>query len=158
MSKFRQLLSTLLITAIITTCALAQSNLTQISDTIYNPNGSQFNGTVIITWVGFSTPASGSVSPLSTSARIYNGALSVLLVPSTTAASGSYYQVVYYSGDGTTTWTEQWSVPPSSNPLSVSGVRTSTGTTPPGTGGGTGTGSGTYATLPIAINQVTGLS
>jgi hypothetical protein len=157
MGKFRQLLTILFVSAIVTTCALAQSNLTQVRDTIYNSDGSPFNGTVVITWVGFSTPTSGSVSPLSTSARIYNGALSVLLVPSTTAAAGSYYQVVYYSSDGTTTWSEQWSVPPSSNPLSVSGVRTSSGTGT-GTGGGTGSsGGGTYATLPIAISQVTGL-
>src|SRR5947209_264806 len=159
MGKFRQLASILLLTAtLLTTGALAQTNLTQIRDTINNSDGTPFNGTLVITWNGYSTTLSGTISPLSTSARIYNGALSVLLVPTTTAASGSYYQVVYYSSDGTTTWTEEWSVPPSSNALSVSGVRTSSGSTGTGTGTGTGSGTGTYATLPIALNQVTGLS
>jgi hypothetical protein len=104
---------------------------------------------------------SGTISPLSTSARIYNGALSVLLVPTTTAAPGSYYQVVYSSSDGTAQWTETWQVPPSSNALSVAGVRTSS---TPGSSSGSGTvsgsGSGTtqFATLPIAMTQVTGLT
>lgn len=164
MGKLRQLFSILLAAAILTTCVLAQTNLTQIRDTIYNANGTPFNGTVVITWVGFSTGSSSSVSPLSTSARIYNGAFSVLLVPSTTASSGSYYQVVYYSNDGTTSWTEIWSVPVSTTALTVSAVRQSstsgTGTSSGSSGGGSGTGGtgATYATLPIAITDVTGLS
>lgn len=161
MGKFRQLATTLLLTAtILTTAALAQANLTQIRDTITNPDGTPFNGTVVITWNGYSTTLSGSISPLSTSARIYNGALSVLLVPTTTASSGSYYQAVYTSSSGTVTWTETWQVPPSSNSLSVAAVRVSS-TTGSGSSGGTGTsssGSGNYATLPIAISQVTNLS
>lgn len=162
MGKIRQLFSILLAAAILTTCALAQSNLTQIRDTIYNSDGTPFNGTVVITWVGFSSGSSSTVSPLSTSARIYNGALSVLLVPSTTASAGSYYQVVYYSNDGTTTWTETWSVPVSTTALTVSAVRTSTtsGSGSSGTSGGSGSSSGSsqYATLPIAITSITGLS
>jgi len=161
MGKLRQLLSILFLTAtILTTCALAQNNLTQIRDTIYNADGTPFNGTVVITWNGYSTTVSGTISPLSTSARIYNGALSVLLVPTTTAAAGSYYQIVYTSSDGTTRWTETWQVPPSANALSVAGVRTSTSTGTGNTGNGTGNGTGStqYATLPIAMSQVTGLT
>jgi hypothetical protein len=160
MGKLRQLFSTFLAIGILAVCALAQTNLTQIRDTITNPDGTPFNGTLVVTWVGLSTPTSGDVSPLSTSARIYNGALSVLLVPTTTAAAGSYYRVVYYSSDATVTWTETWSVPPSTNVLSVGSVRTSTTS---GSGGSTGTGGppagGTqYATLPLALSQITGLS
>lgn len=161
MGKIRQLATTLLLTAtILTTYALAQTNLTQIRDTITNPDGTPFSGTVVITWNGYSTTLSGTISPLSTSARIYNGALSVLLVPTTTAASGSYYQVVYNSTNGTVMWTETWQVPPSSNSLSVAAVRVSS-TTGSGSSSGTGTGttgSGTYATLPISISQITNLS
>lgn len=165
MHKLRHLISTLFLIAalILIPCACAQTNLTQIRDTIYNADGTPFNGTVVITWNGSSSTLSGTVSPLSTSARIYNGALSVLLVPTTTAGGNSYYQVVYTSSDGTTQWTETWQVPPSSNALSVSGVRTSsttggtsTGTT--STTGGTGTGTTQYATLPISMSQVTGLT
>ncbi|MBV9268351.1 MAG: hypothetical protein JO061_19450 [Acidobacteriaceae bacterium] len=172
MRKFRQLASLLfLITTFAATFAVAQGNLTQIRDTIYNADGTPFNGTVVITWNGYSTTVSGTVSPLSTSARIYNGALSVLLVPTTTAAAGSYYQVVYSSSDGTVQWTETWQVPPSANALSVAGVRTSSTTgsgsgsgSSSGSGSGSGTGSGSgsgstqYATLPIAMSQVTGLT
>jgi hypothetical protein len=160
MGKFRQLATTLLLTAtILTTAALAQTNLTQIRDTITNPDGTPFNGTVVITWNGYSTTLSGTISPLSTSARIYNGALSVLLVPTTTAATGSYYQVVYTSSSGTVMWTETWQVPPSSNSLSVSAVRVSSATgSGSSSGSGSSTGSGNYATLPIAISQVTNLS
>ena len=168
MGKIRYLVSKIILTTVLTTCALAQTNLTQIRDTITNSNGTPFNGTVIITWNGYSTALTGSISPLSTSARIYTGALSVLLVPTTTASTGSYYQVVYSSSDGTVMWTETWQVPSSTTALTVAAVRISTtatsgsGTSTGSTGGGptTGGGSGSsqYATLPIAINQVTNLS
>ena len=48
-------------------CAMAQSNLTQIRDTIYNSNGTPFSGTVTITWNGSAAGLGGNVSPFSTS-------------------------------------------------------------------------------------------
>jgi uncharacterized protein YoxC len=156
MVKFRHLLAAFFICSLVTICAFAQSSLTQIRDTITNPDGTPFNGMVVITWNGYSVPSGTPVSELSASAQIYNGALSVLLVPTTTAASGTYYQVVYSSSNGTITWTETWQVPPSTTPLTLSQVRTSTtegsGTTT------TTTGTAQYATLPIAISEVTNLS
>jgi uncharacterized protein YoxC len=165
MLKLRDSLSTFLFcSTLLVTCAYAQSNnLTQIRDTVTNVDGSPFNGTVVITWNGYVNSSGASVSPLSTSARIYNGALSVLLVPSTTAAAGTYYQAVYNSNDGRVTWTETWAVPPSTTPLLLSQVRQSSS---PGGGGSGGSGSSggsggsggiQYATLPIAIGQVTNL-
>lgn len=163
MVKLRHLLPALFISStLITTCTVAQS-LTQIRDTVNNANGTPFTGTVVITWNGFTGPAGGTISPLSTSAKIYNGALSVLLVPTTTASAGTYYQAVYNSNDGLVTWSEIWQVPPSPTPLLVSQVRQSstqggTGGTG-GTGGPGGTTGGTqYATLPISIGDVTNLS
>lgn len=159
MGKIRQLISILSFSVLLGLGALAQSNLTQIRDTVYNSDGTPFNGTVVLTFNGFTSSSAGSTaSPLSTSARIYNGLLSVLLIPSTTATTGSYYQAVYRSTDGTITWTETWSVPVSTTALTLSSVRTSSnsGTTTGGSGG-TST-STTYATLPIAITDVTGLS
>jgi len=162
MVKFRQLLITISIAAtLVVSGAFAQTNLTQILDTIINPDGTSFNGTVVITWNGYSGSGSGTVSRLSTSARVYNGALSVLLVPTTTASPGTYYQVVYTSSNGTTSWTETWQVPPSTTALSLASVRqTSTeGSTGTGSGGGSGSsGSTNYATLPIAISSVTNLA
>ena len=90
MVKFRHLLAAILICSTLATiCALAQSSLTQIRDTITNSDGTPFNGMVVITWNGFSVPSGTPVSQLSASARIYNGALSVLLVPTTTATAGN---------------------------------------------------------------------
>ncbi len=150
--------------------AVAQSTLTQIRDTVLNSDGTPFSGTVVITWNGFTGTDGGSGFPLSTSARIYSGALSVLLVPTTTASVGTFYQAVFYSSNGIVTWTETWQVPPSTAPLTLSTIRTSTTQTGGGSSGGTGgggtTGGGTggglpggqYATLPISIGQVTSLS
>jgi hypothetical protein len=157
MVKFRQLLITILIWAtFVASGAFAQTTLSQILDTITNPDGTPFNGTVVITWNGYSGSGSGTVSRLSTSARVYNGALSVLLVPTTTASPGTYYQVIYSSSDGTVTWAETWQVPPSNTALTIAQVRQSSTKGGGGTGGGTG--GGQYATLPIAISQVTNLA
>ena len=160
MVKFRQLLITISIAAtLVVSGAFAQTNLTQILDTITNPDGTLFNGTVVITWNGYSGSGSGTVSRLSTSARVYNGALSVLLVPTTTASPGTYYQAVYTSSNGTVSWTETWQVPPSTTALTLAAVRQTstegTGTTTTGSGG---SGSNQYATLPIAISSVTNLA
>lgn len=125
--------------------ALPQSaTLTQIQDTVTNPSGAPFNGTVVITWTG----GSGS-GPFNTSVKISNGVLSVQLAPSTNITPIAYYQAVYNSSDGLTTWTETWAVPPSATPVTLAQVRvTNTG----GGGGGGGT------TGSITINQVIGLS
>jgi hypothetical protein len=165
MVKIRQALWTFLICSIFAvTAVFAQSTLTQIQDTVTNADGSPFSGTVVITWNG-STGASSGTTPLSTSAHVYNGALSVLLVPTTTASSLSFYQVVYYSTSGVLMWSESWQVPPSATPLSLASVRTSnsgnsgSGGTNTGTSGGSGpSGNGQYATLPISISQITSLS
>ena len=169
MLKTRQLLWIFLICSTLATrAALAQSTLTQVRDTVVNSDGTPFNGTVTITWNGFTGPNGGAISPLSTSARIYSGALSVLLVPTTTASAGAFYQAVYNSSGSAATWTEIWQVPPSSTALTLSAIRTSSsqgpssggsssgsGSSGPGSGG---TGGSQYAVLPISINQVTSLS
>jgi len=138
-------------------CALAQSALTPIRDTVTNPDGTLFNGTITITWNG-GPPPSGTVSPLSVTARVYNGALSLLLVPN---SNGTYYQAVYNSSNGAVTWTETWQVPASTTALTLSQIRTTPGSNS-GSGSGSGTGSSgsgpTYATLPISISEITGLS
>lgn len=64
MSKLRQLASTLVLTAtLLTMCAFAQTNLTQIRDTITNSDGTPFSGTIVITWNGSSTVSSGERVP-----------------------------------------------------------------------------------------------
>jgi len=150
----RRFLAAILFTTLFVYHAFAQSTLTQILDTIHNPDGSTFKGTVVITWNGFSGTGGGSVSKVSVSARIFNGALSVFLAPTTTATTGTYYQVAYSSSNGLVTYNETWQVPPSATPLTVSQVRVSSTT-----GASSGSGPGVqYVTLPIAISQVTNLS
>ena len=157
MVKTRQLLWRFLIcSTLLVQAALAQS-LTQIQDTVTNSDGTPFSGTVVITWNGFTGSNGSTTAPLSTSARVYNGALSVLLVPTTTASSSAFYQVVYYGSTGVIAWTETWQVPPSTTPLTISAVRTSSTSGGSTTGGGTTTGGG-GVTLPISMNQVTGLT
>jgi len=150
MKTLRQRLSILILySTLLTTCAFAQSNLTQIQDTVYNSSGALFNGTVVITWLGSGTPTGSNPAPYNTSVKIFNGALSVYLVPSTTATPPANYQAVYNSSDGLVSWTETWQVPSSSTPLTLIQVRVPNGTGSGGTGGG-----GTA----VAIAQVTGLS
>ena len=146
-----RLLVTILFTTLFTCGAFAQS-LTQILDTIHNPDGTTFNGRIVFTLNGPSGAGGGSVS-----ARVYNGALSIFLAPTTTAEPGTYYQVTYTSSNGLVIYNEDWQVPPSATSLMVGEVRVSS----TGGGGSTGSGSGPgvqYATLPIAISQVTNLS
>jgi hypothetical protein len=162
MLKLRHRLSLAVIISLTLTSGWAQSTLTQIRDTVYNTDGSPFSGTVVLTLNGV-TSATGAITPLSSSATIYTGALSVLLAPSTTQGANAYYTASYSSSDGLTVWTETWIVPVSSSPLSLSQVRQS-GSGSGGSGGsggstgGSGGGSNNYATLPIAITDVSGLS
>jgi hypothetical protein len=147
LTKLRQSFLILTLSLLLVSCAWAQSSLTQISDTVSNPDGSPFNGTVVITWTGSGTPTGGAPAPYSTSAKIYNGVLSVSLVPSVTASSSAFYLATFNSKDGRLSWVETWQVGVSSAPLSLSQVRSNvTGST-----GSSGTGT-------ISMGQVTGLS
>lgn len=148
MITFRQLLLALTL-AFFVSHAWAQSNLTQISDTVSNPDGSPFNGTVIITWTGSGVSTGSAPAPYSTSAKIYNGVLSVALVPSVNASSPSFYVATFNSRDGLLSWVETWQVGVSSAPLTLNQVRFNV----TNTGGSSGSGTST-----VSIGQVTGLS
>lgn len=158
MVNLRQLLiNSVLCLAFLNGLGKAQS-LTAISDTVTQPNGSVFNGIVKITWTGGS---GSSVAPTTSSARVYAGLISVLLVPTTTVSPCAFYTVTFTSNDGQTTWTQLWYVPLSTATLTIvevltvsSGCTTSSGG---GSGGGTG-GSGGTITVPIPISDVSGLS
>ena len=133
-------------------------SLTAISDTVTKPDGSVFNGIVKITWTGGS---GSSVAPTTSSARVYAGLISVLLVPTTTVSPCAYYTVAFTSNDGQTTWTQLWYVPLATATLTIAEVLTvSTAcTTSSGGGGGTGGGgSGSTVAVPIPISDVSGLS
>jgi hypothetical protein len=147
LTKLRNLFTVLIYTTLLVICAGAQTT-TRIVDTVSNTDGTPFNGTVVISWTGGT--AGNSPAPYSTSAKIYNGALSVSLVPSVASASSAFYIATFNSRDGLTSWVETWQVGPSSSPLTLAQVRT---TLP-----SSGSSSGTTGTSAISIGQVTGLS
>ncbi len=97
---------------------------TQISDTVYNADGSAATGTVLISWPAFSTGAGVSVAAGSTAITIgTGGTLSVQLVANAgSTPMGSYYTVVYHLGNGSVT-REYWVVPVSTATVAVSAIR-----------------------------------
>ncbi len=130
MLRLRPLLSLLLFCSFtLVPCAFAQSTLTQIEDTVYNSDGSLFNGTLVLTWTGTAPSTGSSPTPYNTSVKIYNGALAVMLVPSTTSPQAAPYTAVFTSSNGLVTWTETWAVPPASSPLNISEVNVASSTT-----------------------------
>lgn len=148
MTKFGQFLRTFTITTfLLGTGATAQTTLSQITDTVSNPDGTPFNGTLSLTWTGSSSASINGAAPYSTSTKIYNGVLSVRLAPSTSASSGGFYLAVYTSSDGRSSWVETWQVGPSTAALTLNQVRSAISNTP--TGGGVAT---------LGIGQVSGLS
>lgn len=140
---FRQFLWTVVLFSLVLSQGNAQSTST-ITDTVRNADASPFNGTVVITWSGSSSP-SGGPTPYSTSVRVINGVLSVSLVP--TVAYNAFYLAVFNSSDGKNSWVENWQVGPSTSPLTLSQVRTSLSTTPTAP-----------STTTVAMAQVTGLN
>ena len=147
MTKFGHSLRTVTVTScLLSSSAVAQTGLSVINDTVANPDGTMFNGTLALTWTGTSASANGA-APYSTSVKIYNGVLSIRVAPSTTASPAAFYLAVYTSGDGRTSWVETWQVGPSASPLNLSQVRSAVPNT---------TTAPTSATL--GIGQVTGLS
>jgi hypothetical protein len=135
-------------------CVLALSSrlgatppLTTISDTLYNADGTTFNGVVIISWPSFEASDTSNVAAQTLSVPINNGVLFVQLVPTTNANTAAVYTVRYVSF-GVTQFTETWAVAPSVIPLRVRDVRV-----PPGSVTGTAP---VVATI-INIADVTGL-
>lgn len=144
MHRLRPLLSVvLLFSTMVVPCAIAQTTLTQIQDTVYNTDGSLFNGTLLVTWTGTGGSSASIPNPSNASVTIYNGALSLRLVPSTTSPGSAPYTAVFTSSSGLVTWTETWEVPPATTPLNLSEVNVS---------------SSTSAGTQITISQVVGLT
>jgi hypothetical protein len=136
-------------------CALAvcQTGLTTIQDTLFKADGTRFNGTLTIQWSTFDAVNIGTIVQQSKSVQVVNGNLMVQLVPNAGAQSPANIYTVHYQSDGSQQFTETWTVPVSTQALTVAAVRTGSlvvTTTP----GGTGT-SSTQAPIPEA--DVTGL-
>lgn len=139
----------------ITSCILAPGlklgatpPLTTISDTLFNADGTYFNGVVNISWPSFEASDTSNVGAATMNVQVNNGNLYIQLVPTTDADTAAIY-TVQYSNLGVTQFSEAWAVPPPSIlPLRVRDVRLASGSV---------TGSAPAAVTLIGITDVTGL-
>ncbi len=109
------------------------TGLTTIQDTLFRADGTRFNGTLTINWVTFDVANIGTIVQQSRTVQVVNGNLQIQLVPNATATPPANIYTVNYQSQGYQQFTENWTVPASASPLTVSVVRT--GNTTSGTGG-----------------------
>jgi hypothetical protein len=122
--------------------------LATISDTLFNADGTYFNGVVIITWPSFEASDTSNVAAGTDNITVSNGNLYVQLVPTTNADTAAVY-AVQYTSFGVTQFSEAWAVPPASIlPFRVRDVRLAPGSV---------SGSAPAAATIITIGDVTGL-
>jgi hypothetical protein len=148
----------LLATVSLASALYAAPALTTIQDVLYKADGTRFNGTLTISWHSFESADNSAVITQSTTVRVLDGNLRVQLVPGAAATPPSTYSVVYNS-DGRVQFRETWSVPVSQQPLRVSQVRVTAGSSTGGSTGSTGsTGADTgTGTTTVTESEVTGL-
>ena len=116
---------------------------TRIQDTLFNADGSTAQGSVTIKWKGFTASDGSTITTNSLKIRIVQGVLLTDLVPNENATpAGTKYTATYLFNNGTR-FVENWVVPESATPVSVSDIRI--GQPPP---------SGSV----ISISQVAGLN
>jgi hypothetical protein len=135
-------------------CILALSSklgatppLTTISDTLFNADGTYFNGVIVVSWPNFEASDTSNVAAASQTVTINNGILYVQLVPTTTANTAAVY-TVQFNSFGVTQYGEAWAVAPSAIPLRVRDVLLAPGSV---------TGSAPAVVTTISIADVTGL-
>jgi len=119
----------LLLAIFVTAKAYSQSPATTtVSDIVYEADGSPAQGTLLISWPGFTTAAGQAIAAGNTSTALgAGGALSVSLVANQGATpANSVYTVVYQLASMVKT--EYWVVPTTS-PASLSQVRVTLGAT-----------------------------
>jgi hypothetical protein len=126
-----------------TNLVCAAPALTTIQDVLFRADGSKFNGILQITWTSFQAADTSNIPTQRVTTVVTNGYLHVLLVPTTNANPPAVYTVLYNS-DGRVQFSEIWVVPPSTSPLRVGDVRSSTAL-------------GAGAATAIQISDVTGL-
>jgi hypothetical protein len=127
--------------------APAEPPLTLIQDILYKADGSRFHGLLIIEWKTFDASDQSVIARNQITQLVHNGVLSVRLVPTTTAATSTYYLVKYVTL-GSLQFTEAWAVRPSTTPLKVADIRIPDPILGPGE---------PPQARPILIEEVTGL-
>jgi hypothetical protein len=148
---FRFRLWWLLVVAFGLACALplsATPPLATISDTLYNADGTLFNGVVVISWPAFEASDTSNIAAGTENVTITAGNLYVQLVPTTNADTAAIY-TAQYTSFGATEFTQAWAVPPPSTlPFRVRDVALPAGTV---------SGSAPQSQTLISIADVTGL-
>jgi hypothetical protein len=96
---------------------------TQISDTLFNADGSRAEGSLSVSWQSF-TAADGSTVPQNTiSTEIVDGVAALSLAPNEGALpQGTAYRVRYRLR-GSRPFTELWVIPDSTEPVSIAAIR-----------------------------------
>ncbi|MGP0074777.1 MAG: hypothetical protein ACLPWF_22930 [Bryobacteraceae bacterium] len=136
-------------------CVLALSSklgatppLTTISDTLFNADGTFFNGVLVISWPTFEASDTSNIAAGIQNVQISAGNLYVQLVPTTNADTAAIY-TVQYTNFGATQYSQTWAVPPPSTlPFRVRDVSLAPGAV---------SGSAPAAVTIISIADVTGL-
>ncbi len=116
---------------------------TQISDTLFNADGSRAVGSLRISWKSFTGADGSTVAKNSVELEIVDGVVSVALAPNLGAVpDGTYYSVEYRLLKGERS-NELWIVPDSQEPVSIADIRVLS--VPP-------------AGMSVSLAQVNGLS
>jgi hypothetical protein len=131
----------------------AQTGLTTIQDTLFEADGTRFNGTLTIQWSTFDAVNIGTIVQQSRSVSVVNGNLLLQLAPNAGAQAPANVYTVHYQSDGNQQFTETWTVPVTTQALTVSAVRTGSVTISSGGTGGGSTGNQT----PISEASIIGL-
>jgi hypothetical protein len=101
--------------------------LTSVIDTVYMADGSEAQGTLVITWPAFVAASGSAVAAGSLNVTLgSNGALNVALATNAAATPAGVYYTVVYQLQPSEVRTEYWVVPTSS-PATLAQVRTTPG-------------------------------
>ncbi len=114
-------LARLIVLLFLLLCVRADAQ-TVIQDTIF-AGTEPFQGKVVILGPDMTTPDGRTVVRSTTEYAIANGNLSVSLWPNDTATPANTFYVVRYQPKRGQSWSEQWIVPTSAQPLKVHQVR-----------------------------------
>ncbi len=139
----RALSPAIILAPVICSVLSGQGALTTIQDTLFDADGARYNGSLTIQWGTF-TSGSGQIVQHSSTVQVVNGNLLVQLAPNNTATPPANIYTVQYQTDGSSQYTETWSVPVSTTPLKVSQVRVGSGSSGGSAGGLSGGGSGPF--------------
>jgi hypothetical protein len=96
---------------------------TQISDTLFNADGSRATGSMRVSWKSFTGADGSTVAKNSIDLDIVDGIVSVALAPNLGAVpDGTYYSVEYRLHKGEKS-SELWIVPDSADPVRIADIR-----------------------------------